>query len=111
MYPLYKDNYSLYGFLCGIDGKVLTTDNYKGLGAFHNNKFHVVNGSDSYWVNQNGTKVDAPVNESGNYSGASKIVILDTGMFQIHQTISGKKYIILGSEKLEMLEDFLRMHP
>lgn len=111
IYPLYLSDYSLHGFLCSLDGTVLKTNNYKAIGAFHNGKYHVINDGESYWVNQNGTKVSDPTNESGKYSGNSKIVSLEKGGFQIHQKIDGYNYIILGDEKLEFLEDFLRKHP
>lgn len=111
IYVLYKPDYRLHGFLCSLDGTVLSTNNYKGIGAFYNGKYHVMNDDDSYWVNQNGTKVSDPVNESGKYSGNSKIVSLEKGGFQIHQKIDGYNYIILGDEKLEFLEDFLRKYP
>lgn len=111
VYPLYLSDYSLYGFLCSLDGTVLKTNNYKGIGAFHNGKYHVINDGESYWVNQNGTKVSAAENESGNYKGNSKIVPLEKGGFQIHQKIDGYNYIIKGNEKLEFLEDFLRKNP
>ncbi len=111
VYVLYKQGYKLHGFLCSLDGTVLKTNNYQGIGAFHNGKYHVINDSESYWVNQNGTKVSDPTNETGKYTGNSKIVPLEKGGFQIHQKIDGYDYIILGNEKLEFLEDFLRKHP
>ena len=111
VYPLYLSDYSLHGFLCSLDGTVLKTNNYKGIGAFYNGKYHVITDGDGYWVNQNGTKVTAPENESGSYAGNSKIVSLDDGGFQIHQKIDGFNYIILGDQKLEFLEDFLRKNP
>ena len=111
IYPLYLPDYTLFGFLCGIDGKVLTANEYSNLGAFYNGKAHVDNGSDSFWVNQNGTKVSAAANEAGNYSGKSKLTRLENGGFQIYQEIDGGKFIILGDEKLEPLEEFLRKHP
>jgi hypothetical protein len=111
IYVLYKTDYSLHGFLCSLDGTVLNTNNYKGIGAFHNGKYHVMNDGDSYWVNQNGTKVSGPTNEAGSYSGNSIVVSLEKGGYQIHQKIDGYNYIILGDEKLEFLEDFLRKHP
>lgn len=67
IYPLYLPDYTLSGFLCGIDGKVLTASEYNNLGAFYNGKVHVANGSESFWVNQNGAKVTAAANEAGNY--------------------------------------------
>ncbi len=112
VYALYLSDYSIYGFLCSLDGSILKTNNYQGIGSFYNGKFYVENSDDSsYWVNQNGTKVTSATDDNGSYSGVSKIVTLDTGAFQIHQTISGKIYIVLGTEKLETLEDFLRKHP
>jgi len=36
---------------------------------------------------------------------------LESGGYQIHQEINDVKFIILGDEKLEPLEDFLRKHP
>ena len=111
IYVLYKPDYKLHGFLCSLDGTVLKTNNYQGIGAFHNGKYHVINDGESYWVNQNGTKVSDPANETGKYTGNSKIVSLQKGGFQIHQKIDGYNYIVLGDEKLEFLEDFLRKHP
>jgi len=111
VYILYKKDYTLHGFLCSLDGTVLKTNNYQGIGIFHNAKYHVINSDESYWVNQNGTKVAEPKNEAGLYGGNSKIVSLEKGGFQIHQKIDGYNYIILGTEKLEFLEDFLRKHP
>ncbi len=111
IYPLYLPDFTLSGFLCGIDGKVLTASEYNNLGAFYNGKAHVANGSESFWVNQNGAKVTAAANEAGNYSGNSVLVRLESGGYQIHQEINEVKFIILGDEKLEPLEDFLRKHP
>jgi len=111
IYPLYLTDYKLYGFLCGLDGKVLTASVYRNLGAFYKNKINVLDEVDSFWINQNGTKVSAPENEAGTYVGASKVVQLENGSFQIHQKIEGKDVIVLGNEKLEILEDFLRKNP
>ena len=55
--------------------------------------------------------MSAPENEAGTYVGASKVVQLENGSFQIHQKIEGKDVIVLGNEKLEILEDFLRKNP
>lgn len=111
VYPLYLSDYSLHGFLCSLDGTVLKTNNYKGIGAFYGGKYQVLNDGEGYWINQNGTKVSAPENETGNYRGISKIIALDTGGFQIHQKIDDFNYIVLGDQKLEFLEDFLRKNP
>ena len=111
IYPLYLPDYTLYGFLCGIDGRVLPANEYNNIGAFYNGKAHVANGEDSFWVNQNGTKVPPATNEAGNYAGKSKLVKLEGGGYQIHQEYDGQKMIVLGVEKLEPLEEFLRKHP
>ncbi len=111
IYPLYLPDYTLAGFLCGIDGKFLKATEFNNLGPFYNGKAHVANGADSFWVNQNGTKVSAATNESGKYPGKSQLIKLETGGYQIHQEFDGEKFIILGVEKLEPLEDFLRKHP
>lgn len=111
IYPLYLPDYTLFGFLCGIDGKVLTANEYNNIGAFYNDKAHVANGTDSFWINQNGTKVGAATNEAGNYKGESQLMKLESGGYQIHQEYDGQKFIVLGDEKLEPLEDFLRKYP
>lgn len=111
VYALYQSDYKLFGFLCSLDGTVLKTNNYQGIGAFYNGKYHVINETESYWVNQNGTKVDGPINEGGKYSGNSKLVPVEFGGYRIHQTIDGVEYIVFGSERLELLEDFLRKFP
>ncbi len=111
VYALYLSDYSLFGFLCSLDGTVLKSQNYKGIGAFHNGKYQVVNDEGISWVNQNGTKVADATDEGGNYTGKSKIVSLEKGGIQIQQEIDGYTYIILGDKKLELLEDFLRKHP
>jgi hypothetical protein len=111
IHPLYLPDYSLFGFLCGIDGKVLPANEFNNLGAFYNGKAHVTNESDSFWVNQNGTKVDDATNEAGKYAGKSVLTRLENGGYQIHQEIDGEKFIILGDKKLETLESFLRKNP
>lgn len=110
IHPLYNKDYSIHGYLCSVDGKVLPTTEYNFLGAFHGNKSQAIKDGKTFWVNQNGTKVDAPKNEAGSYSGASKVTRLENGAYQIHQKIDGKNTIILGNEKLVNLKDFLRAH-
>lgn len=110
IYPLYLPDYTLFGFLCSIDGTVLPAKEYNNLGAFYKDKANVINGSDSFWVSQNGTKVVAPTDEAGTYEGDSKIVVIENGGFQIQKEIEGKKHIIKGGQKLELMADFLRKH-
>lgn len=110
IHPLYNKDYSIHGYLCAVDGKVLKTNEYSFLGAFHGNKSQVITNGKTFWVNQNGTKADAPKNTAGTYTGASKVIRLDNGAYQIHQKVKGKNTIVLGNEKLVNLKDFLRAH-
>jgi len=104
IHPLYNDDYSLHGFLCAIDGRILTQSDYNYLGAFYNGKSQALKGDEVLWVNQNGTKVKPPKNESGVYTGPSKVKKVDSGKYQIMQN----GFIILGDQKLEKMVDFLR---
>ncbi len=106
IHPLYSNkNYKVHSFLCSIDGKVLSSvSGYEYIGAFHNNKFQVYNDGKTTWVNQNGTKVSAPKDESGSYLGDSKVAKLENGSYQIKKG----GVIVLGDEKLEKMIDFLR---
>ena len=110
IYPLFNSNYSLFGFLCGIDGKVLKADQYNRMGAFFGEKAQVQNADTTTWVNQNGTELETVINPEYAYAGISKLVQV-TGGYQIHQEIGGKKYIVLGENKLVMLEDYLKENP
>ena len=106
MYPLYQEkDYNVYSFLCSIDGTILyVASDYQYIGAFYNNKFQAIEGNKTVWINQNGTKVSSAEDETGNYSGSSKIKKLKDGSYQILQD----GMIILGDKKLEKMEVFLR---
>ncbi|MCL7755062.1 hypothetical protein [Polaribacter sp. Z022] len=106
IHPLYiNNNYKVHSFLCSIDGKMLrSTSRYQFIGAFYNNKFQAIKDNETVWVNQNGTKVGAPDNESGVYTGNTKVVKLSNGSYQLMQG----EFIILGNEKLEKIAEFLR---
>jgi len=108
IHPLYLEgNYNVHSFLCSIDGTVLTAGStYQFMGAFHNNKYQALKANQTLWVNQNGTKVTPPEDESGKYVGVSKVKKLENGKYQIMQG----EFIILENEKLEKLPDFLRSH-
>lgn len=105
IHPLYDvENYDLKSFLCSIDGKLLNTSSkYQYIGAFYNSKLQALNIGKTTWINQNGTKVAAPKDESGVYAGLSKVVKLEDGIYQIEQN----NVIILGNETLVKLPDFL----
>ncbi|KGL61965.1 hypothetical protein PHEL85_1752 [Polaribacter sp. Hel1_85] len=106
IHPLYlNNNYDVHSFLCSIDGKMLSTSSkYQYIGAFYNNKFQALKNNETVWINQNGTKVSAPKDEAGVYSGNTKVVKLDNGSYQLMKD----SLIILGTEKLEKMSDFLR---
>lgn len=106
IHPLYaEEGYELKGFLCAIDGKFLdVVSDYQYIGAFYNGKFEAIQGENRIWINQNGTKVSDAKDDSGKYSGTSKVVKLEDGSYQIMR----EGIIILGDEKLEKMPDFLR---
>ena len=106
--PLYNADYSLFGYICAIDGRLLTYDFYNYIGAFYNEKLQVLTNGEPNWINQNGTKVTAPTNENGVYSGASKIGKSDLGNYIFYQTIDGKKMIVSGDKKLLNQTDFIK---
>lgn len=108
IHPLYAQNsYQIKAFLCSVDGSVLNTaTSYQYIGSFHNNKFQAIKGSEVFWVNQNGTKVSTPKDESGVYTGGVKVVKLANGSYQLMEN----NFIILRNEKLEKIADFLRSH-
>lgn len=106
IHPLYmQNNYKVHSFLCSVDGKMLrTTSRYQFIGAFYNNKFQAIKDNEIVWINQNGTKVSAPDNEAGTYTGSTKVVKLANGSYQLNKD----GVIILGKEKLEKMAEFLR---
>lgn len=106
IHPLYsEEGYNLKGFLCSIDGKFLNAiSDYQYLGAFYNGKYQALKGTETLWVNQNGTKVPDAEDETKGYMGESKIIKTESGKYQIIQN----GLIIFGSKKLEKMSDFLR---
>ena len=110
VHPVYNANKSIFGYLCSIDGTLLYYKDYNYIGSYHNKKAEVKNGNESFWINQNGTKIKAPNNESGKYSGTTTIIRLEDKKYQFHRNIEGKELIILGNKALETLTDFLATH-
>ena len=106
IHPLYLNNdYKVHSFLCSVDGKMLrTSTRYEFIGSFYNNKFQAIKDNEVVWINQNGTKVGAPDNEAGVYTGNTKVVKLANGSYQLNKD----GLIILGNEKLEKMAEFLR---
>ena len=108
IHPLYfNKNYNVHSYLCSIDGKILlAASDYKYIGPFHNNKIQAIYNGETTWINQNGTKVSAAKDDSGEYTGKSILKKLENGNYQIIR----EGIIILGKEKLEKMSDFLRKH-
>jgi len=106
VHPLYlKNDYKINSFLCSIDGNLLrTASSYQYIGAFYNNKFQALKNNEIVWINQNGTKVNEPKDESGVYTAGVKVVKLANGSYQLMKD----GFIILENEKLEKMADFLR---
>jgi tetratricopeptide (TPR) repeat protein len=103
VHPLYEENYVLSGFLFSIDGTFLSAKtDYQYIGPFYNNTMQAIQGNETIWVNQNGTKISSVEDQSKEYSGESRVVKTDGG-FHIMQ---GDK-IVLGDDKLETIEDFV----
>ena len=110
IHPVYNIDKSIYGYLCSIDGTLLSFKDYNYIGSYFNKKAEVLNGNESYWINHNGTKVKAPKDESGKYSGNSKIIRLENKKYQFHHNDNGIESIILGNKAIETLSDFLTNH-
>ncbi len=106
VHPLYNEDYTIYGYLCSIDGTVLKSTDFANLGYFYNEKLQAIKNGETIWLNQNGSSVDAPKDESGIYTGDSKIRKLENGNYQIQQN----GVIILGDKKLVKMADFLRQN-
>ena len=103
VHPLYEENYVLSGFLFSIDGTFFSAKtDYQYIGPFYNNTMQAIQGNETIWVNQNGTKISSVEYQSKEYSGESRVVKTDGG-FHIMQ---GDK-IVLGDDKLETIEDFV----
>ena len=103
VHPLYEENYVLSGFLFSIDGTFFSAKtDYQYIGPFYNNTMQAIQGNETIWVNQNGTKISSVEDQSKEYSGESRVVKTDGG-FHIMQ---GDK-IVLGDDKLETIEDFV----
>lgn len=108
--PLYNTDYTIFGYLCAIDGKLLSFKDYNYVGAFYTEKLQAVTNNETFWINQNGTKVSAPIDENGIYSGDLKIEKQEEGLYIFYQIIDGKNTIISGTKKLLNLDDFLKIY-
>ncbi|WP_397445184.1 hypothetical protein [Polaribacter sp. R77954] len=106
VHPLYAvEGYQLKGFLCSLDGRFLdVSSSYQYFGHFYDNKYQAIQGEQTVWVNQNGTKVNPANDEFEKYSGTSKVRKIKNGNYQI--TKDG--IIILRDEKLEKMSIFLK---
>jgi len=109
--PLYnKEDYTISAYLCAIDGRKLESSVYNFIGYFYNDKLQANTGSASFWINQNGTKVSAPVNENGMYSGLSKTEKYKDNLYVFYQNKDGKKIFISGNNELLNQADYIKSH-
>lgn len=106
VHPLYfENNYKVHAYLCSIDGKVLfTSSDFDYIGAFYESRLQAIKGNKVYWINQNGTKVSDPKDAMALYTGNSKVIKTEEGVYKIFK--DGK--IIKGTETLDKLPEFLR---
>lgn len=104
IYTLYQQETSkFYGYLFHFDGRVVAKDEFGYFGTLHKNKIQAKNKDQNIWLNTNVQSTEAPENESGNYSGKTKVLQLQNGKIQFKQD----KIIILGDKTLDSLNDFL----
>lgn len=108
VYPLFNEDFSIHGFLFSIAGENVSPSTTKHLGYFYNSKLEANKDGERVWLNQSGGEVDGPKDESGVYTGGSKVIRNEEGSYQIWQRVDGKDYIILGEKKLPKMVDFLR---
>jgi len=107
--PLYsKEDYTINGYLCTIDGRKLESSLYNFIGYFYNDKFQASTAGTTFWINQNGTKVEKPINENGIYNGTTKIDKLDNKKCVFYVLEEGVKTYISGNKKLLNQVDFIK---
>jgi len=104
IHPLYTDDFSLYGYLFSVNGKVLSASEYGYLGAFEGEKVQAINGKKIVWLNQQGDEITAPKSKFSEYEGLSKVSRIENGNYQINQD----GIIVLGEEKLIQMEEFIK---
>jgi len=83
------------------------SSDYSAIGTFYNNNFQAISGTESVWINQNGTKLNQVKEEAKDYLGNSEIKKLEAGGFHIMK----EGIIVLGEEKLEKMSLFLQKFP
>ncbi len=106
--PLYNKDYSISGFLSAINGQVLEKSMYNYIGSFYNDKLQVLTNGETFWINQIGTTVEAPIDESGSYNGSVNVEKLDKGGYLFYQSREGVKVYILGDKELLNKNDFIQ---
>ena len=106
IYPLYLENdYKVDAFLCSVDGTMLfTASNYDYIGAFDEGKAQAIKDDTVSWINQSGAKISDAKDKKAKYTGNSKVIKLEDGVYQILKD----GVIIKGKETLVKLPEFLR---
>lgn len=106
VFPLFAEDYSLQGYLCSVDGKFLSIEEHQFIGSYNNGNYQMIRQGKTLWMNQNGAKVDAPINVFGTYSGKTRVIKKDKGVYQFKRNDK----IIKGDQELEELSNFLKKH-
>ncbi|WP_179022304.1 hypothetical protein [Winogradskyella forsetii] len=96
-----------YGYLNTLDGKVWNEKYYNYLGGFCNGNFELIEGEKRFWMDVDGLKSETNEDENGTYSGDSRFVKREDGIYVIIQNREGKDYLIYGDEALLNQEQFI----
>jgi len=108
--PLYnKEDSTISAYLCAINGQKLESSIFNFIGYFYNDRLQVDTNGNTFWINQNGTKVSAPTNENGVYSGLSKTE-KHGNKYVFYLDKDGKKTYILESKELLNQADYIKSH-
>lgn len=108
IFPVYLNTKDvIHSFVSGIDGSVFFVESdYQFIGGYYKNCFEALYENDRMWIDQTGNEVEAPVNDSGTYTGTIKPVKLDNGFY--HFMKDG--LIVLGKKTLETKDVFMKKY-
>lgn len=104
IFSLYKDDFSVFGYLFSVSGNVLSVSEYEVLGAFYNETLQAKKGEKMFWLDQNAQPITAPEIKASIYEGLSKVSKLGNGNYQI----SREGIIINGDKTLVKMDDYIK---
>lgn len=110
IYELYE-NQNRFGFLNTSDGKLWNADFYNYLGGFYDGNFEVLEGEKRFWMDPEGIKGTTNKNENGSYSGTSRFIKYNDGIYVILQNRDGKDYLVHGEKTLLNQKQFVAEAP